>query len=55
MLDGSKPAEVGVDQLVGAFSADPSLIAFAQFCCDSNWNSRPGYLLYLYIQYMCAL
>ncbi|KAK8947459.1 Anaphase-promoting complex subunit 1 [Platanthera zijinensis] len=27
-----------VDQLVGTFSADPSLIAFAQVCCDSSWT-----------------
>ncbi|XP_020086066.1 anaphase-promoting complex subunit 1 isoform X1 [Ananas comosus] len=29
-----------VEQLVNTFSADPSLIAFAQLCCDSSWNSR---------------
>ncbi|CAI0443752.1 unnamed protein product [Linum tenue] len=29
-----------VDQLVSTFSSDPSLIAFAQLCCDSSWNSR---------------
>ncbi|XP_072985105.1 anaphase-promoting complex subunit 1 isoform X1 [Typha latifolia] len=29
-----------IDQLVSTFSADPSLISFAQLCCDSSWNSR---------------
>ncbi|CAN1174838.1 Anaphase-promoting complex subunit 1 [Linum perenne] len=29
-----------VDQLVSTFSSDPSLIAFAQLCCDASWNSR---------------
>ncbi|KAI3988958.1 hypothetical protein MKX01_016529 [Papaver californicum] len=29
-----------VDQLVSTFSSDPSLIAFAQLCCDPSWNSR---------------
>lgn len=27
-----------VDQLVSTFSADPSLLAFAQLCCDSAWK-----------------
>ncbi|KAL5734362.1 hypothetical protein ACOSP7_032223 [Xanthoceras sorbifolium] len=31
---------VTVDQLVSAFSSDPSLIAFAQLCCDPSWSSR---------------
>lgn len=31
---------VNVDQLVSTFSADPSLIAFAQLCCGAFWNSR---------------
>lgn len=31
---------VAVDQLVSTFSSDPSLIAFAQLCCDASWNSR---------------
>eukprot|EP00257_Ricinus_communis_P020956 XP_015580327.1 anaphase-promoting complex subunit 1 [Ricinus communis] len=31
---------VTVDQLVSTFSSDPSLIAFAQLCCDPSWNSR---------------
>ncbi|KDP44743.1 hypothetical protein JCGZ_01243 [Jatropha curcas] len=31
---------VSVDQLVSTFSSDPSLIAFAQLCCDPSWNSR---------------
>ncbi|KAA3482027.1 anaphase-promoting complex subunit 1 isoform X1 [Gossypium australe] len=31
---------VTVDQLVSTFSSDPSLIAFAQLCCDLSWNSR---------------
>ncbi|XP_021295540.1 anaphase-promoting complex subunit 1 [Herrania umbratica] len=34
------PAAVTVDQLVSTFSSDPSLIAFAQLCCDLSWNSR---------------
>ncbi|XP_057979662.1 anaphase-promoting complex subunit 1 isoform X2 [Malania oleifera] len=29
-----------VDQLVSTFSSDPSLIAFAQLCCDHSWDSR---------------
>ncbi|XP_015931282.1 anaphase-promoting complex subunit 1 isoform X1 [Arachis duranensis] len=29
-----------VDQLVSTFSSDPSLIAFAQLCCDPSWYSR---------------
>ncbi|KAL8144559.1 hypothetical protein V2J09_017591 [Rumex salicifolius] len=29
---------VKVDQLVRTFSSDPSLIAFAQLCCDPSWN-----------------
>ncbi|XWS56745.1 hypothetical protein CRYUN_Cryun09bG0111900 [Craigia yunnanensis] len=33
------PAAVTVDQLVSTFSSDPSLIAFAQLCCDLSWNS----------------
>lgn len=31
---------VAVDQLVSTFSSDPSLIAFAQLCCDPSWNNR---------------
>uniref|UniRef100_A0A5B7B7B0 Putative anaphase-promoting complex subunit 1 isoform X2 n=1 Tax=Davidia involucrata TaxID=16924 RepID=A0A5B7B7B0_DAVIN len=31
---------VTVDQLVSTFSSDPSLIAFAQLCCDHSWNTR---------------
>ncbi|KAF3433403.1 hypothetical protein FNV43_RR24505 [Rhamnella rubrinervis] len=38
--DGSGPGSITVDQLVGTFSSDPSLIAFAQFCCDPSWKSR---------------
>ncbi|XVE99778.1 hypothetical protein REPUB_Repub03eG0230500 [Reevesia pubescens] len=34
------PGAVSVDQLVSTFSSDPSLIAFAQLCCDLSWNSR---------------
>ncbi|WOL06876.1 anaphase-promoting complex subunit 1 isoform X1 [Canna indica] len=30
------PGSYKIDQLVGTFSADPSLIAFAQLCCDSS-------------------
>ncbi|KAF3675852.1 hypothetical protein FXO38_04592 [Capsicum annuum] len=29
-----------VDQLISTFSSNPSLISFAQLCCDPNWNSR---------------
>ncbi|KAG1339077.1 putative Anaphase-promoting complex subunit 1 [Cocos nucifera] len=35
-----EPGSFKVDQLVGTFSPDPSLIAFAQLCCDSYWNNR---------------
>ncbi|XP_047149623.1 anaphase-promoting complex subunit 1 [Vigna umbellata] len=31
---------ITVDQLVGTFSSDPSLIAFAQLCCDPSWYNR---------------
>ncbi|XAR71918.1 hypothetical protein NMG60_11018372 [Bertholletia excelsa] len=31
---------ISIDQLVSTFSSDPSLIAFAQLCCDPSWNSR---------------
>ncbi|GLT54489.1 hypothetical protein SLA2020_276820 [Shorea laevis] len=34
------PSSVTVDQLVSTFSSDPSLIAFAQLCCDPSWSSR---------------
>ncbi|KAG8651462.1 hypothetical protein MANES_07G131200v8 [Manihot esculenta] len=33
-------SSVSVDQLVSTFSSDPSLIAFAQLCCDPSWNCR---------------
>ncbi|XP_042405084.1 anaphase-promoting complex subunit 1-like [Zingiber officinale] len=33
------PDSYKMDQLVSTFSGDPSLIAFAQLCCDS-WRSR---------------
>uniref|UniRef100_A0A803M3V4 Anaphase-promoting complex subunit 1 n=1 Tax=Chenopodium quinoa TaxID=63459 RepID=A0A803M3V4_CHEQI len=36
----SEPSSSNVDHLVSTFSSDPSLIAFAQLCCDSSWNSR---------------
>ncbi|XP_019433711.1 PREDICTED: anaphase-promoting complex subunit 1 [Lupinus angustifolius] len=36
----SGPGSVTVDQLVGTFSSDPSLIAFAQLCCDPSWHNR---------------
>ncbi|MED6170431.1 hypothetical protein PIB30_030855 [Stylosanthes scabra] len=36
----SGPSAATVDQLVSTFSSDPSLIAFAQLCCDPSWNSR---------------
>uniref|UniRef100_A0A7N0U9Q1 Anaphase-promoting complex subunit 1 n=1 Tax=Kalanchoe fedtschenkoi TaxID=63787 RepID=A0A7N0U9Q1_KALFE len=29
-----------IDQLISTFSSDPSLIAFAQLCCNSSWNIR---------------
>ncbi|XP_031264237.1 anaphase-promoting complex subunit 1-like [Pistacia vera] len=38
--NNSGPNSVTVDQLVSTFSSDPSLIAFAQLCCDPSWNSR---------------
>ncbi|GAA0138654.1 hypothetical protein LIER_00357 [Lithospermum erythrorhizon] len=31
---------VTLDQLVSTFSSDPSLIAFAQLCCDPSWCGR---------------
>ncbi|XP_010253785.1 PREDICTED: anaphase-promoting complex subunit 1 [Nelumbo nucifera] len=36
----NEPGSFKVDQLVSTFSSDPSLIAFAQLCCDPSWNSR---------------
>lgn len=36
----SGSGSITVDQLVGTFSSDPSLIAFAQFCCDPAWYNR---------------
>ncbi|XP_022745935.1 anaphase-promoting complex subunit 1-like isoform X2 [Durio zibethinus] len=36
----SGPGAVTVEQLVSTFSSDPSLIAFAQLCCDLSWNGR---------------
>ncbi|KAF5187769.1 Anaphase-promoting complex subunit, partial [Thalictrum thalictroides] len=36
----SEPGAFKVDQLVSTFSSDPSLIAFAQLCCDPSWDSR---------------
>ncbi|GAU25520.1 hypothetical protein TSUD_280050, partial [Trifolium subterraneum] len=36
----SGSGSITVDQLVGTFSYDPSLIAFAQFCCDPMWYNR---------------
>ncbi|KAJ8438725.1 hypothetical protein Cgig2_013771 [Carnegiea gigantea] len=36
----AEPGSDRVDQLVSTFSSDPSLIAFAQLCCDSSSNSR---------------
>ncbi|EOA21984.1 hypothetical protein CARUB_v10002491mg [Capsella rubella] len=30
----------GVDHLVSTFSSDPSLIAFAQLCCDKSWDNK---------------
>lgn len=38
--DHSGPGSVTVDQLVSTFSSDPSLIAFAQLCCDPSWNCK---------------
>lgn len=35
-----EPSSSNVDHLVSTFSSDPSLIAFAQLCCDSSSNSR---------------
>ncbi|XP_068662507.1 anaphase-promoting complex subunit 1 isoform X2 [Aristolochia californica] len=39
-ISKSLPGSVKVDQLISTFSSDPSLIAFAQLCCDSSWNNR---------------
>ncbi|MCD7447535.1 Anaphase-promoting complex subunit 1 [Datura stramonium] len=39
-----------VDQLISTFSSNPSLISFAQLCCDPNWNSRQVPLYSLLIQ-----
>ncbi|CAN0909752.1 Anaphase-promoting complex subunit 1 [Linum grandiflorum] len=36
----NRDGSLTVDQLVSTFSSDPSLIAFAQLCCDASWNSR---------------
>ncbi|KAH9618819.1 hypothetical protein KSS87_009167 [Heliosperma pusillum] len=36
----TKSGSSNVAQLVSTFSSDPSLIAFAQLCCDSSWNNR---------------
>jgi len=36
----SGSGSITVDQLVSTFSSDPSLIAFAQFCCDPAWYNR---------------
>ena len=33
----SGSGSITVDQLVGTFSSDPSLIAFAQLYCDPSW------------------
>ncbi|XP_021862745.2 anaphase-promoting complex subunit 1 isoform X2 [Spinacia oleracea] len=35
-----EPGSSNVDHLVSTFSSDPSLIAFAQLCGNSSWNSR---------------
>ncbi|KAH9702559.1 Anaphase-promoting complex subunit 1 [Citrus sinensis] len=43
--DKSGLGSVAVDQLVSTFSSDPSLIAFAQLCCDPSWNSRQEFCL----------
>ncbi|GMH15411.1 hypothetical protein Nepgr_017252 [Nepenthes gracilis] len=40
---------VRADHLVSNFSSDPSLITFAQLCCNPNWNSRSD----VYIQEFC--
>lgn len=34
------PSSFKVDQLISTFSADPSLIAFAQLCHDPSWRNR---------------
>ncbi|BAB11545.1 meiotic check point regulator-like protein [Arabidopsis thaliana] len=34
-----------VDHLVSTFSSDPSLIAFAQLCCDKSWNNSFDFLI----------
>ncbi|KAF6170410.1 hypothetical protein GIB67_014340 [Kingdonia uniflora] len=38
--DNSQQGLLRVDQLISTFSSDPSLIAFAQLCCDPSWSSR---------------
>ncbi|GAV64914.1 Apc1 domain-containing protein [Cephalotus follicularis] len=38
--DHNGPGSITVDQLVSTFSSDPSLIAFAQLCCDHSSSSR---------------
>ncbi|CAM8913570.1 unnamed protein product [Rhodiola kirilowii] len=38
-----------IDQLISSFSSDPSLIAFAQLCCNSSWNIRSD----VYFQEFC--
>ena len=46
----SRPNYASVDQLIGTFSSDPSLIAFAQLCCDPSWDGRQvGYLVICWI------
>nr|GMD02091.1 anaphase-promoting complex subunit 1 [Ipomoea batatas] len=41
-------AGITVDQLVSAFSSDPSLTAFAQLCCNPSWNTRYGIAFHEY-------
>lgn len=34
-----------IDQLIGTFSANPSLISFAQVCGDLSWENRQVFVL----------
>ncbi|KAF8397264.1 hypothetical protein HHK36_016174 [Tetracentron sinense] len=43
----NEPGSFKVDQLVSTFSCDPSLIAFAQLCCDPSWNCRQCEISYI--------
>ncbi|KAH7677904.1 Anaphase-promoting complex subunit 1 protein [Dioscorea alata] len=40
ICSNNEPGSFKVDHLVSTFSADPSLIAFAQLCSDSSWKTN---------------